>query len=50
MEPYDAAVQFPYVNQGGYYGYPPKLRQEMEEYLTGELEKRIAGGKIYKSN
>jgi spore photoproduct lyase len=39
--PCEAVVQFPYVNQGGYYGYPPKLKQEMEDYLIGELEKRI---------
>jgi spore photoproduct lyase len=50
LEPYDAVVQFPYVNQGGYYQYPPKLRREMEEYLIGELVKRIDRGKIYQSN
>jgi spore photoproduct lyase len=43
--PCDAVVQFPYVNHEGYYGYPPKLKQEMEKYLIGELEKRIDKGK-----
>jgi spore photoproduct lyase len=50
LEPYDAVVQFPYVNQVGYYQYPQKLRREMEEYLICELVKRIDRGKIYQSN
>jgi spore photoproduct lyase len=47
MEPDEPSVQFPYVNQGGFYQYPPKLRQEMEAYLIGELAKRMDKEKIY---
>lgn len=41
------AVQFPYVNVGGVYQYPPKLLKEMEDYLILELEKRMDKEKIY---
>lgn len=41
------AVQFPYVNVGGVYQYPPRLLKEMEEYLIEELAKRIDKEKIY---
>lgn len=41
------AVQFPYVNVGGVYQYPPKLLKEMEDYLILELGKRMDKEKIY---
>lgn len=41
------AVQFPYVNIGGVYQYPPRLLTEMEAYLIGELSKRIDKENIY---
>jgi spore photoproduct lyase len=47
MEPDAPAIQFPYVNRGGVYQYPPKLRQEMEDYLIGELGKRMEKENIY---
>lgn len=47
VEPMAPAVQFPYVNVGGVYQYPPGLLAEMENYLIGELEKRIDKEKIY---
>ena len=45
--PTASAVQFPYVNVGGVYQYPPRLLKEMEEYLIEELAKRIDKEKIY---
>lgn len=42
------AVQFPYVNIGGVYQYPERLRQEMEHFLMKELEKRIEMERIWK--
>ena len=45
--PTASAVQFPYVNVGGAYQYPPRLLKEMEEYLIEELAKRIDKEKIY---
>jgi spore photoproduct lyase len=47
LEPYEQSVQFPYVNQGGFYQYPSKLRMEMEEFLIGELKIRMDREKIY---
>ncbi len=47
VEPTAPAVQFPYVNVDGVYQYPPALLAEMENYLIGELEKRIDKEKIY---
>jgi spore photoproduct lyase len=47
MEPDEPAVQFPYVNRGGVYQYPPALQREMESYLIGELSKRMGKEKIY---
>ena len=45
--PTASAVQFPYVNVGGVYQYPPRLLKEMEVYLIEELAKRIDKEKIY---
>jgi spore photoproduct lyase len=47
MEPDEPAVQFPYVNEGGVYSYPPRLQQEMEQYLIGELSRRMEMEDIY---
>jgi spore photoproduct lyase len=47
MEPYEPAVQFPFVNEGGVYRYPKRLRQEMEQYLIGALAARMEKEKIY---
>lgn len=47
VQPAAPAVQFPYVNVGGVYQYPIKLRMEMENYLIAELEKRMDKEKIY---
>lgn len=47
VQPYAPAVQYPYVNVGGVYQYPPKLLQEMEIYMIKELEKRIDKENIY---
>ena len=47
VKPAAPAVQFPYVNLGGVYQYPERLRKEMEDYLITELEKRMDKEKIY---
>lgn len=47
VEPMAPVVQFPYVNVGGVYQYPPKLLKEMEDYLISELAERIGKEKIY---
>jgi spore photoproduct lyase len=47
MEPYEPTVQFPFVNEGGVYRYPGRLRQEMERYLVDALASRMDRGKIY---
>lgn len=47
VQPMAPAAQFPYVNIGGVYQYPPRLLDEMEEYLIGELSKRIDKENIY---
>ncbi len=43
----EAAVQFPFVTVGGTCQYPPGLLEQMEDFLIGELEKRMDREKIY---
>ena len=40
-EPMSAAVQFPFINEGGVYGYTALQRREMTELVTGELRRRV---------
>jgi spore photoproduct lyase len=47
MEPYEPAVQFPFVNEDGVYRYPKRLRQEMEQFLVGGLCARMDREQIY---
>ena len=43
-------VQFPYVNVGGVYQYPPKLLAKMENCILQELEKRMLAERIYRDS
>ena len=46
--PQSAVVWFPFENDAGVYHYPGELIEEMEQYLTGELERRIGREKIFR--
>lgn len=46
--PQSAVVWFPFENDAGVYHYPGELMEEMEQYLTGELERRIGREKIFR--
>lgn len=45
--PDSAIVNFPYENIDGYYQYPENIRQNMENFMVGLLEKYIDKGKIF---
>lgn len=46
-EPYSSAVQFPFENDGGYYHYPEKLMNEMENEMVRLLKQKIPESKIF---
>lgn len=50
QEPDSAVVWFPFQKEEGYCHYPDELMEEMEGFLTGQLEKRISGEKIFRWN
>ncbi len=46
-EPYSAAVQFPFENDGGVYHYPTELMHRMEQFLFTEVNKRVPKEQIF---
>ena len=46
-EPYSAVVQFPYQNIDGVYQYPKALAEEMEQFLTEQLKKKVPMENIF---
>ena len=46
-EPDSLVTQFPYENVDGVYQYPPKLKQQMEQWMIEELSGRISKECIY---
>lgn len=46
--PDSAVVQFPYENHQGYYQYPKKMEDEMEQFLEERLEKVAPGKRIFR--
>lgn len=48
QEPDSAVVWFPFQRENGFYHYPDTLMEEMEGFLVEQLEKKIAGEKIFR--
>lgn len=48
QEPGSPVAQFPYQNDHGYCHYPDALMEQMEQYVAGELAKRIPEEKIFR--
>lgn len=46
--PDSAVVQFPYENHHGYYQYPEKLEEEMEEFLAERLKTVVPKERIFR--
>ncbi len=46
-EPDSAVVQFPYQNTDGVYQYPKVLAEEMEQFLTEQLKKKVPVENIF---
>jgi len=46
-EPDSAVVQFPYQNIDGVYQYPKVLAEEMEQFLTEQLKKKVPVENIF---
>ena len=47
VEPDSAAVQYPFVNEAGVYGYPQAQRNEMTEFMIRELKEKTPGIRVY---
>ena len=47
QEPYSPAVQFPFVNDNGFYHYPRELMLEMENEMVSLLKQKIPENKIF---
>ena len=47
VEKESPVVQFPYVNVGGVYQYPPELLARMEGCVMRELVKRMPSERIF---
>ncbi len=48
QEPDSAVVWFPFQHENGFYHYPNELMEQMELFLTGELQKKISKEKIFR--
>lgn len=48
QNPESAVVWFPFQKEGGYCHYPDALMEEMESFLTKQLEKKISKEKIFR--
>lgn len=48
LERDSAIVQFPYVNVEGYYQYPERILENMEQYMEQQLSKRVGEEKIFR--